>query len=133
MKASLLSKLDNLLDRYEEIGALLSDPDIIADQDRFRNLSKEYAEIEPVVESYGRYRQVQEDLEEARAMLSEDDADMRAMAEEEVADGEQKIEELEAELQVLLLPRDPNDSHNVFLEIRAGTGGDEAARSDATD
>ncbi|QQD17646.1 peptide chain release factor 1 [Spongiibacter nanhainus] len=127
MKASLLSKLDNLLDRYEEIGALLSDPDIIADQDRFRNLSKEYAEIEPVVESYGRYRQVQEDLEEARAMLSEDDADMRAMAEEEVADGEQKIEELEAELQVLLLPRDPNDSHNVFLEIRAGTGGDEAA------
>lgn len=127
MKASLLSKLDNLLDRYEEIGALLSDPDIIADQERFRNLSKEYAEIEPVVESYGRYRQVQEDLEEARAMLSEDDADMRAMAEEEVTEGEQKIEELEAELQVLLLPRDPNDSHNVFLEIRAGTGGDEAA------
>lgn len=127
MKASLLSKLDNLLDRYEEIGALLSDADIIADQDRFRNLSKEYAEIEPVVESYGRYRQVQQDLDEARAMLSEDDQEMRAMAEEEVSLGEDKIEELEAELQVLLLPRDPNDSHNVFLEIRAGTGGDEAA------
>ncbi|WP_372879643.1 peptide chain release factor 1 [Spongiibacter marinus] len=127
MKASIRSKLENLLDRYEEIGALLSDADIIADQNRFRGLSQEYAEIEPVVASYARYRQVCDDLDEARLMLDEDDADMRVMAEEEIADGEQQLEALETELQTLLLPRDPNDSHNVFLEIRAGTGGDEAA------
>ena len=127
MKASIRSKLENLLDRYEEIGALLSDPEVIGDQDRFRKLSQEYAEIEPVVVAYGQYRQVNEDLDEARLMLGEDDAEMRAMAEEEIAGGEDRLEELEAELQTLLLPRDPNDSHNVFLEIRAGTGGDEAA------
>ncbi|MBW2940271.1 peptide chain release factor 1 [Zhongshania aquimaris] len=127
MKASIVIKLDNLLDRYEEIGALLSDGEIIANQDRFRGLSKEYAEIEPVVEAYGRYRQITEDLAEATAMLSEDDADMRAMAEEEISSAKEKLEDLELELQTLLLPRDPNDSHNVFLEIRAGTGGDEAA------
>ncbi len=127
MKASIRSKLENLLDRYEEIGALLSDAEIIADQERFRSLSREYAEIEPVVVSYACYRQVSDDLDEARAMLAEDDAEMRAMAEEEIASGEQRIEALELELQTLLLPRDPNDSHNVFLEVRAGTGGDEAA------
>ena len=127
MKASLVSKLDNLLDRYEEIGALLSDPEIIGNQDRFRGLSQEYAEIESVVQSYGHYRQVAEDLAEATAMLSEDDADMREMAEEEVKAAKAKLETLEVELQTLLLPKDPNDSHNVFLEIRAGTGGDEAA------
>ena len=127
MKASIRSKLENLLDRYEEIGALLSDPEVIGDQDRFRKLSQEYAEIEPVVAAYGKYRQVSDDLDEARLMLEEDDAEMRAMAEEEIADGEGRLDTLEAELQTLLLPRDPNDSHNVFLEIRAGTGGDEAA------
>ncbi|MBB5188168.1 MULTISPECIES: peptide chain release factor 1 [Zhongshania] len=127
MKASLVSKLDNLLDRYEEIGALLSDPEIIGNQDRFRGLSQEYAEIESVVQSYGHYRQVAEDLAEATAMLSEDDADMREMAEDEVKAAKAKLETLEVELQTLLLPKDPNDSHNVFLEIRAGTGGDEAA------
>ncbi|WP_374963022.1 peptide chain release factor 1 [Spongiibacter tropicus] len=127
MKASIRSKLENLLDRYEEIGALLSDPEVIGDQDRFRKLSQEYAEIEPVVAAYGKYRQVNDDLDEARLMLGEDDAEMRAMAEEEIAGGEERLDALEAELQTLLLPRDPNDSHNVFLEIRAGTGGDEAA------
>ena len=127
MKASLVSKLDNLLDRYEEIGALLSDPEIIGNQDRFRGLSQEYAEIESVVQGYGHYRQVAEDLAEATAMLSEDDADMREMAEDEVKSAKAKLEVLEIELQTLLLPKDPNDSHNVFLEIRAGTGGDEAA------
>lgn len=127
MKASIRSKLENLLDRYEEIGALLSDPEVIGDQDRFRKLSQEYAEIEPVVAAYGQYRQVNDDLDEARLMLGEDDAEMRAMAEEEIAWGEERLDALEAELQTLLLPRDPNDSHNVFLEIRAGTGGDEAA------
>ncbi|MDX1504200.1 MAG: peptide chain release factor 1 [Spongiibacter sp.] len=127
MKASIHTKLENLLDRYEEIGALLSDGEIIADQDRFRALSKEYAEIEPVVNSYAQYRQVCDDRDAATLMLEEDDADMREMAQEEIAAAEEEIERLEQELQALLLPRDPNDSHNVFLEIRAGTGGDEAA------
>lgn len=127
MKSSIVIKLDNLLDRYEEIGALLSDGEIIANQDRFRGLSREYAEIEPVVQAYGHFRQVAEDLAEATAMLAEDDADMREMAEDEVASAKGKMATLEIELETLLLPRDPNDSHNVFLEIRAGTGGDEAA------
>ncbi|MEE4192775.1 MAG: peptide chain release factor 1 [Halieaceae bacterium] len=127
MKASLLGKLETLADRHEELGALLSDSEVIADQDRFRDLSREYAELETVVQCYGRFSQVEADLEEARSLLEDGDADMRAMAEEEIASGEQQREALERELQTLLLPRDPNDTHNVFLEIRAGTGGDEAA------
>ncbi len=127
MKASIVGKLDNLLDRYEEIGALLSDAEIIANQDRFRKLSMEYAELEGVVQCYRRYRQVAEDMEAARAMLDEDDAEMRAMAEDELASAKSRLADMELELQTLLLPKDPNDSHNVFLEIRAGTGGDEAA------
>jgi peptide chain release factor 1 len=127
MKASIVSKLDNLLDRYEEVSALLSDAEIIADQERFRNLSKEYAELEDVVTAYSRYRQVNDDMAEAAAMLEEDDPDMREMAEEELARAKEQLESMELELQTLLLPKDPNDSHNVFLEIRAGTGGDEAA------
>ena len=127
MKQSLLDKLDGLLDRYEEIGALLSDAEIISDQNKFRALSMEYAEIEPVVQCFAKYRSVQEDIETAEAMLDESDAEMREMAEEELSGSREQFAELEAELQMLLLPRDPNDSHNVFLEIRAGTGGDEAA------
>ncbi len=127
MKQSLLGKLETLADRHEELGALLSDSEVIADQGRFRDLSREYAELETVVQCYGRFRQVEADLEEARSLLEDGDADMRAMAEEEIASGEQQREALELELQKLLLPRDPNDTHNVFLEIRAGTGGDEAA------
>lgn len=127
MKASIVSKLENLLERYEEIGALLSDIETINDQNRFRALSKEYAEIESVVECYGRYRSVQGDLDEATLMLDEEDAELRAMAEDEILAAKQQLEALTLELQTLLLPRDPNDSHNVFLEVRAGTGGDEAA------
>ncbi len=127
MKASLLGKLETLADRHEELGALLSDSEVIADQQRFRDLSREYSELETVVQCFARYRQVDADLEEARGLLDDGDADMRAMAEEELASGEQQRESLELELQKLLLPRDPNDAHNVFLEIRAGTGGDEAA------
>ncbi len=127
MKPSLLAKLDTLRDRYEEIAALLSDAEIIANQEKFRQLSKEYAELEEVVQCFGRYHQQQQDLAEAQLMLEEDDAEMREMAEEEIREGQQKREVLEAALQTLLLPKDPNDSHNIFLEIRAGTGGDEAA------
>ncbi|WP_116368544.1 peptide chain release factor 1 [Parahaliea mediterranea] len=127
MKASLLSKLDTLTDRHEEVAALLGDAETIASQERFRDLSREYAELETVVQCYAGYRRVKGDLEEARAMLAENDPDMVAMAEEEIASNSEQLEALELELQTLLLPRDPRDSHNVYLEIRAGTGGDEAA------
>jgi len=127
MKASILAKLDHLADRYEEVGALLSDPDIISDQNKFRELSKEYAELEPVVKCYQSYQEVVNDIEEAKLLLKDSDPDMRAMAQEELKEGEAQQEALEMDLQKLLLPKDPNDNKNVFLEIRAGTGGDEAA------
>ena len=127
MKASLLTKLETLTDRHEEVSALLGDSETIADQNRFRDLSREYAELEAVVKCYADYNQVKSDLEEARLMLEDADPDLREMAQEEIDSGSGRLEELETELQTLLLPRDPNDSHNVFLEIRAGTGGDEAA------
>jgi peptide chain release factor 1 len=127
MKASILEKLDNLCDRYEEVGALLSDPDVISNQDKFRALSVEYSEIEPVVKCFGEYRQAQEDLEEASILMSDSDPEMKAMGQEEYNSCQETIENLELELQKLLLPKDPNDGKNVYLEIRAGTGGDEAA------
>jgi peptide chain release factor 1 len=127
MKPSLLAKLESLVERHEEVSALLSDSQTIADQNKFRELSREYSELEPVVACYTRYRQVVADLEEARQMLDDADADVREMAREEVHSGGEHVAELEAQLQTLMLPRDPLDSHNVFLEIRAGTGGDEAA------
>ena len=127
MKASLLDKLDALSDRHEEVSALLGDAETIADQERFRDLSREYSELEDVVRCYGDYRSVADDVAEARAMLDDSDPDIRAMAGEELATAEARRDELEDRLQRLLLPRDPRDSSNVFLEIRAGTGGDEAA------
>ncbi|MFE8072681.1 peptide chain release factor 1 [Marinobacteraceae bacterium S3BR75-40.1] len=127
MKASIQTKLDHLSDRHEEISALLADPSTVADQERFRNLSREYAELEPIVKTYRDYREVQEDLAEAESLLRDGDADMRAMAEEEVESGQARRDELEDELQRLLLPRDPHDRSGAYLEIRAGTGGDEAA------
>ena len=127
MKASILAKLDTLNERYEEVGALLSDSDTIADQDKFRSLSKEYAELEPVVKAYENFRSVVDNLEESRLLMKDSDADIRAMAEEEVESAEAELEGLQLALQKLLLPKDPNDEKNVFLEIRAGTGGDEAA------
>ena len=127
MKASILAKLDHLADRYEEVGALLSDPDIISDQNKFRELSKEYAELEPVVKCYQSYQEVVNDIEEAKLLLKDSDPDMRAMAQDELKEGEAQQDALEMDLQKLLLPKDPNDNKNVFLEIRAGTGGDEAA------
>jgi peptide chain release factor 1 len=127
MKASLLSKLETLTDRHEEVSALLGDSQVIADQDKFRDLSREYAELLPVVDCYARYSRVTADLEEAQSMLEDPDPEVREMAQEELHSGGESLVGLELELQMLLLPRDPMDSHNVFLEIRAGTGGDEAA------
>ncbi|MCX4028104.1 peptide chain release factor 1 [Endozoicomonas sp. SM1973] len=127
MKPSILAKLENLTERYEELAALLSDAEVITDQDKFRKFSKEYAEIEPVVKTFARYQQAKEDRAEAEQWLTGDDPEMKMMAEDEIATANDAIETLDLELQTLLLPKDPNDSHNIFLEIRAGTGGDEAA------
>ncbi|MAT52690.1 MAG: peptide chain release factor 1, partial [Porticoccaceae bacterium] len=127
MKSSILQKLDHLTDRYQEVGELLGEPDVISDQPRFRALSQEYAELEALALQYRQYRQLLDDINGARDLLKDADAEMREMAEEELREGERRREEMETELQRLLLPRDPDDGRNVFLEIRAGTGGDEAA------
>ncbi|WP_341304842.1 peptide chain release factor 1 [Pseudomonas sp. TMP25] len=127
MKASLINKLDLLQDRFEELTALLGDAEVISNQPQFRAYSKEYAEIEPVYQAFRAFRKVLSDLEGAQALLKDSDPDMREMAEEEVAEAKEQLLELEATLQRMLLPKDPNDGRNVFLEVRAGTGGDEAA------
>ena len=127
MKESIRLKLENLQDRFGELEALLSDAEIIADQNRFREFSKEYSEIEDVVKSFNRFNEVSSNLSEAKEMQKDTDPDIRAMAEEEVASSTEELETLELDLQKLLLPKDSKDGCNVFLEIRAGTGGDEAA------
>lgn len=127
MKPSLLNKLATLQDRFEELTALLGDAEVIANQLQFRAYSREYAEVEPVVQAYRQLCKVQDDLAGAQALLKDSDPDLRAMAEEEVEQAKASLEELEDHLQRMLLPRDPNDGRNVYLEIRAGTGGDEAA------
>ncbi|MGR3807880.1 bacterial peptide chain release factor 1 (bRF-1) [Pasteurella testudinis DSM 23072] len=124
MKPSIISKLENLQERYEELQALLGDPSVINDQDKFRAYSKEYAQLEDVVQCFSRWNKLQSNLEEAQMLL--DDPSMREMAMEEIEESRGEIEQVEQQLQVLLLPKDPNDEYNCFLEIRAGTGGDEA-------
>ncbi|MEW9798257.1 peptide chain release factor 1 [Alteromonas sp. CYL-A6] len=127
MKESVIRKLENLVERFEEVQALLGDPQVIGDQERFRSLSKEFSQLEDVVKGFNAYSQAQENLASAQEMLQEDDAEMREMAQEEIKAAKDDMARLETELQVLLLPKDPNDDHNCFLEIRAGAGGDEAA------
>ena len=127
MKASLLSKIEALADRHQEVEALLGDAEVIHDQNRFRDLSVEFAHLNEVVLQYRRWQQLHISLEDAKQMLEDPDIDMRALASEEATEAEQGLEAIASSLQVLLLPRDPSDGNNVFLEIRAGTGGDEAA------
>lgn len=127
MKESVLHKLESLIERFEEVQVLLGEPDIISDQEKFKALSKEYSQLEDVVKCFRQYQQAISDKSAAEEMAKEDDADMREMAQEELKDAKQRMAELESELQILLLPKDPNDAHNCFLEIRAGAGGDEAA------
>ena len=127
MKASLLSKIEALADRHQEVEALLGDSEVIHDQNRFRDLSVEFAHLNEVVLQYRRWQQLHISLEDAKQMLEDPDIDMRALASEEATEAEQGLEAIASSLQVLLLPRDPSDGNNVFLEIRAGTGGDEAA------
>ncbi|MBT8127769.1 MAG: peptide chain release factor 1 [Gammaproteobacteria bacterium] len=127
MKDSIFNKLNNLIDRYQEIAGLLADPEVIADQHQFRDLSMEYAQLEPVVNCYQDYNLAKDNLKSANEMLSDTDPDIREMAGEEKATASAQLGHLEIELQKLLLPKDPHDKSNIFLEIRAGTGGDEAA------
>jgi len=127
MKPSIQSRLENLDLRLEELSALLSDPTVIGNQDRFRALSREYAELQPVVARFREFRDCLRELDAAVAMQNEADRDLRVMAEDEVKRLTPRITALEEDLQKLLLPKDPNDTRNIYLEVRAGTGGDEAA------
>lgn len=127
MKESVVRKLESLIERFEEVQALLGDAETISDQEKFRALSKEYSQLEDVVKVFRKYQQATEDFQSAQEMMQEDDAEMREMAQEEYKQAKSDIEGFEAELQILLLPRDPNDDSSCFLEIRAGAGGDEAA------
>jgi peptide chain release factor 1 len=127
MKPSIQLKLESLCERYDEIAALLSEPDTQNNQNKFRALSQEYAQIAPLVDCYKRYEGTLETLASAKEMATDSDLELRELAKEEVREAEQQIEALDQELQVLLLPKDPNDNRNIFLEVRAGTGGDEAA------
>ena len=125
MKDSIRSKLDQITERFEEITALLAEPETQADQNQFRNLSREYAQLEPVAHCYHRYLELESAISGAREML--DDPEMAELAREELQQAESDKSAMEPELQLLLLPADPNDQRNIFLEIRAGTGGAEAA------
>ncbi len=116
-----------LADRQEELNALLSDPETISDQNRFRKLNIELSDIMPIVAHYQTYLGLEDDYQSAEQMMGESDKEMRKMAQEEMNAASEQMESLEKELQLLLLPKDPNDDNNIFLEIRAGTGGDEAA------
>lgn len=125
MKPSIVAKLEALHERFEEIQAHLAEASVIADQDKFRALSKEYAQLSDVVKCFKAWQTLQDDIEAAQMML--DDPEMKEMAQEELKEAKVQNEALEQELQVLLLPKDPDDERNCFLEIRAGAGGDEAA------
>jgi len=127
MKESLYLKLEKLTGRQEELEGLLSDPDIINNQNKFRELSQEYSEIKPIVVCFNNYLDINKNIENSREVLKENDKELQELAIEELKKAEIESKQLENKLQVLLLPKDPNDSNNIFLEIRAGTGGEEAA------
>jgi len=127
VKESIKHKLETLIERHEEIAGLLAEPETMADQNKFRSLSQEYAQLEPIIVNFSKYKASLTDIEDAKAMLKEDDKEMREMAKEELSEAQANEQELEITLQKLLLPKDPNDQRNLFLEIRAGAGGDEAA------
>ena len=127
MKDSIKLKLEILHDRYDELSHLLGDAEIISNQNKYRELSKEYAEIEPIAQAFSSFLTTLDDIEEAKALVSDPDPEMQEMGKEELLLAKKSLAEQEDNLQVLLIPKDPNDSHNVYLEVRAGTGGDEAA------
>lgn len=124
----MFDRLDDLLIRYEELLEELNSPDVAMDQNRIRKLMKEQADLTPLVDAYKEYKKANQDVEDSLALLEEEsDEEMRDMAKEELADAKKRIEEMEQQLKILLLPKDPNDDKNVMVEIRAGAGGDEAA------
>ena len=125
MTPSIRRKLETLAERHEEIGLLLAQPDVLADGTRFRELSREYAQLEPVVVALREHESATRELADARAML--DDPELAEMAADDIARLEERLTGLDGELQILLLPKDPRDEANLYLEVRAGTGGDEAA------
>ena len=125
MKQSIHDRLIQISSRHEEVGLLMGDPSVMADNNRFRELAREYSQLEPVATSFQRWQSYAEAISEAREMLK--DPELKEIAAEELVDAEAQTETLENELQILLLPKDPDDDSNIFLEIRAGTGGDEAA------
>jgi len=123
----MFDRLDQLEARYEDLGLQLSDPKIVNDQENYRKVAKQHRDMEPTVEKFRDYRKLRDAVADARAMLTESDADMREMAQAELDELEPKLATTEEELKVLLLPKDPNDDKNIVLELRAGTGGDEAS------
>lgn len=124
----MFDRLEDLLIRYEEVMGELQEPDVANDTDRFRRLMKEQSDLAPIVEAYKEYKQCRQDVEDSLAMLEEEsDEELRDLAKEELNGAKARIEELEREMKILLLPKDPNDDKNIILEIRAGAGGDEAA------
>ena len=127
MNPAIEARLTRLTERFEEITVLLSDPEVIGKQNRFRTLSQEYAELSDIVNAYRNFRHACDERDAAQALLRDPDTSVREMAQEEAEDASRRVAQLEQRLQVLLLPKDPSDGRNVFLEIRAGTGGDEAA------
>ncbi|MGH8557418.1 MAG: peptide chain release factor 1 [Methylococcales bacterium] len=127
MKGTIQNKLEQLAERYQEITVLLAEPEVQNNQNRFRALSREYAQIEPVIHCFFRYRNALAEIDSATDLLNDTDRDVQILAKEEIEQATKSKESLETELEVLLLPEDPNDQRNIFLEIRAGTGGAEAA------
>lgn len=124
----MFDKLDNLLIRFEELMGELSEPTVTSNPERFRMLMKEQSDLTPIVNAYKEYKKCKQDIEDSLAMLEEEsDEDMREMVKETLSESKKRVEELEREMKILLLPKDPNDDKNVIVEIRAGAGGDEAA------
>ena len=124
----MFDKLEDLIHHYEELMNLLSEPDVANDANRFKKLMKEQSDLAPIVETYKKYKECKQNIEDSLAILNEEsDEEMRELAKEELKDSKEQVEELEKELKILLLPKDPNDDKNVIVEIRAGAGGDEAA------
>ncbi|HIW22265.1 MAG TPA: peptide chain release factor 1 [Candidatus Dorea intestinavium] len=124
----MFDKLDELLIRYEEVMSELQEPDVTSNPDRFKKLMKEQSDLEPIVAAYKKYKAAKQNIEESLAILDEEsDEEMKELAKEELQESKKEVEELESELKILLLPKDPNDEKNVIVEIRAGAGGDEAA------
>jgi len=127
VKDSIRYKLESVKDRFEEISGLLADPDVISDQNQFRDLSKEYSRVEPIVKLFGDFESIEEEIAAAKEMTDDTDSDIRDMGQQELDELSLRREELLADLQKSLIPADPYDDSNIFLEVRAGTGGDEAA------